>query len=57
MIAPLRQRAACDTIPNMHASISRREFAGATALLTAGAYSRILGANQRLRIGVIGADS
>jgi predicted dehydrogenase len=55
MIAPPRQRAACDTIPNMHASISRREFAGATALLTAGAYSRILGANERLRIGVIGA--
>jgi len=39
----------------MHTSISRREFAGAAAFLTAGAYSRILGANERLRVGVIGA--
>src|SRR5579871_871414 len=39
----------------MSSSISRREFTGAAALLTAGAYSRILGANDRLRIGVIGA--
>lgn len=39
----------------MHSSISRRQFAGAAAFLTAGAYSRILGANERLHIGVIGA--
>jgi predicted dehydrogenase len=39
----------------MHSSLTRREFAGAAAFLTAGAYSRILGANERLHIGVIGA--
>src|SRR5260370_30570576 len=39
----------------MHASLTRREFAGAAASLTAGAYSRILGANDRLHVGVIGA--
>ena len=39
----------------MHSSLTRREFAGAAAFLTAGAYSRILGANDRLRVGVIGA--
>ena len=39
----------------MHSSITRREFAGAAAFLTAGAYSRILGANDRLHVGVIGA--
>ncbi len=39
----------------MQSSISRREFVGAAALLTAGSYSRILGANERLRVGVIGA--
>src|SRR5712692_8895657 len=39
----------------MDSSISRRRFVGAAGLLTAGAYSRILGANERLRIGVIGA--
>jgi predicted dehydrogenase len=39
-------------------SINRREFvaaAGATALFTARSYSQIKGANERLRIGVIGA--
>ena len=39
----------------MHSPISRREFTAAAAALTAGAYSRILGATDRLRIGVIGA--
>src|SRR5713226_7295814 len=39
----------------MQSSISRREFVGAAALLRAGSYSRILGANERLRVGVIGA--
>jgi predicted dehydrogenase len=39
----------------MHSFISRRQFVGAAGLLTAGAYSRILGANERLRVGVIGA--
>jgi len=38
----------------MPLSISRREFAGA-ALLTAASYSRILGANERLHVGVVGA--
>ncbi len=39
-------------------SLSRREFAaaaGAAALFTARSYSQIKGANERLRIGVIGA--
>lgn len=39
-------------------SFNRREFvaaAGATALFTARSYSQIKGANERLRIGVIGA--
>jgi predicted dehydrogenase len=39
-------------------SLNRREFvaaAGATALFTARSYSQIKGANERLRIGVIGA--
>lgn len=34
--------------------VSRRKFAGAAIALTAGSYSRILGANDRLHIGVIG---
>src|SRR6267143_843256 len=39
----------------MDPSISRRQFVGAAGFLTAAAYSRILGANERLHIGVIGA--
>ena len=39
----------------MDSSISRRQFVGAAGFLTAAAYSRILGANERLHIGVIGA--
>lgn len=39
----------------MHSFISRRQFVGTAGLLTAGAYSRILGASERLRVGVIGA--
>jgi hypothetical protein len=39
----------------MRSTISRREFAGSAAFLAAGTYSRIIGANERLRIGVIGA--
>jgi predicted dehydrogenase len=35
--------------------ISRRQFVGAAGFVTAAAYSRILGANERMRIGVIGA--
>jgi predicted dehydrogenase len=50
-----KTHAFCDKTPYMHSSITRREFAGAAAFLTAGAYSRILGANDRLRVGVIGA--
>ena len=36
-------------------TISRRQFVGAAGFVTAAAYSRILGANERMRIGVIGA--
>jgi len=39
----------------MHSQISRRQFAQAAGLLTAGAYSRVMGANDRLHVGVIGA--
>jgi hypothetical protein len=42
----------------MISSLTRRQFAGtlaATSFLTARAYSAINGANDRLRIGVIGA--
>ena len=35
-------------------SVSRRVFLGAAAAVTAGSYSRIRGANERLRVGVIG---
>lgn len=38
----------------MH-NISRRQFVGSVGALAASAYSRILGANERLRVGVIGA--
>src|SRR5437588_11181029 len=47
--------AVCDKTPNMDSHIARRQFLGAAGLLTAGAYSRILCANDRLRVGVIGA--
>src|SRR5712692_601572 len=39
----------------MHTRISRRQLVGTAGMLAAGAYSRVLGANERLRIGVIGA--
>lgn len=35
-------------------SFSRRSFLGAATAVAAGSYSKILGANERLRIGVIG---
>ena len=35
-------------------SFTRREFVGAAALVTAGSYSRVAGAGERIRIGVIG---
>src|SRR5438874_5180344 len=41
------------TIPTMD-SFSRRQFIAASTLLTARAYADVRGANDRLRIGVIG---
>ena len=38
----------------MNSSLSRRTLLGATAGITARAYSQIIGANDRLRVGVIG---
>ena len=34
--------------------LTRRNFAGAAALATAASYSRIMGANERVRMGYIG---
>ena len=39
-------------------SFSRRQFTvGAAAALTARAYDRVIGANDRIRIGIIGCGS
>ena len=40
-----------------HTSPARREFLRGAALLTAASYSRILGANDKIRLGVIGCGS
>ena len=40
-----------------HTSPARREFLRGAALLTAASYSRVLGANDKIRLGVIGCGS